>query len=320
MHYIAILYERTIRERDSHQEDITLRGFDSATWVPAEFSHLQLPVNAIAFDICPTSRDLYLERVLSMTREPTWERYQGRVIDEIYKQIHKKCENYCSSSRLADFDLYNHLLTNQEALLAKAKRKHVDKLRQIESLPTAPQIQLFDEGLRKLIRFEAKITSAFIQFEISRLASSSPGRLFSEYFNFNTDLPLTARKQGFADPATPDFVYRHEIIGDIKFGKWQRFFEYTVLAYALAYEESTGHNMDYGAILPVELPSNRPVPTHYQVGIIYLGDKLRKRFIALRDRKLQIVGEKRDPGIPEKKKYCDQKCPFLSHCWSTTNG
>jgi CRISPR/Cas system-associated exonuclease Cas4 (RecB family) len=255
-----------------------------------------------------------------MTREPTWERYQGRVIDEIYKQIHKKCENYCSSSRLANFDLYNHLLTNQEALLAKAKRKHADKLQQIESFLTDSQIQQFDKGLRKLIRFEAKITSAFINFEISRLESSNPRRLFSEYFDFNTDLPLTARKQGFTDPASPDFVYRHKIIGDIKFGKWQSFFEYTVLAYALAYEAHTEDKMDYGAILPVELPSNRPVPTHYQVGIIYLGDKLRKRFIALRDRKLQIVEEKRDPGIPEKKSYCDQKCPFLSHCWGTTNG
>lgn len=319
MHYIAILYEKAFRSRITALDKINLRGYNPATWVPAEFSTIQLPVSAIAFALCPTARDLYLEKVLGRQRKATWGRYQGRVIDELYKLIHERCEDYCRNSHSSNFDLYGSILSMSDTLPKEAKQQHSGALREIVPQPTGAQIQSFDDGLKKLLRFEAELTSAFINFEIARLQSANPHSVFSEYFNFNTNMPLRARHQGFTSPATPDFIYRHEIVGDIKSGKWQRFFEHTVIAYALAYEEHTGGNMDLGAILHVGFPENRLVPAHYDTDIIVLNDLKRNRFIAMRNRKLEIVGNRVDLGVPENKAECDPDCPFLSFCWGGAN-
>lgn len=315
MHYIAILYERTRQSRGTTGPAIELRGYSPKTWIPAELSEVELPVYALAYTPCPRFRDVYLEWVLETPITPTWGRYQGRVIDEVYKLIHERCEEYASGTRTRNFDLYNHLIREQNAILANAKNKYQRELSQIQTQPDESVTQAFDEALKKIIRFEAEITSAFINFEIAKIESANPHQIFTEYFNFNTDFALSARNQGFRTPATPDFIYRHEVIGDIKSGKWQHFLEYTIVAYTLAYEEHTGHDMNYGAILHVELPTSRLVPAHYRAGIKFLDDYKRKRFILMRDRKLEIVSQGLDPGKPDSQNECDTECPFLSYCW-----
>ncbi len=317
MHYIAVLYERTQQSRAAAAADIKLRGYNLATWVPADF--LRLPVYALAYALCPKFRDIYFEWVKKRSRQPTWERYQGRVIDEVYKLIHLKCEKYASATRSRDFALYSYLLSAQEEILGDAKNRHRSALSAINPPPSEEEIEAFDKGLKKIITFEAEITSAFMNFEIARLRDASPNRVFREHFDFNTNLSLGAKNQGFTSPAIPDFVYRHEVIGDIKSGAWQRFFEYTVIAYALAYEEHTQRNMNYGAILHVQLPNNRLVPAHYEADIIYLDDSRRRKFLAMRNRKLEIITEGIDPGKPDNPSECTG-CFFYSDCWGEGSG
>lgn len=317
MHYIAILYERTPQSRSTAEANIRLRGYTQPTWVDSEWP--RLPVYALAYVFCPTSRDVYLEWVEKKVRPFTWERYQGRVIDELYKLIHLNCQEYALHTPTSRFDLYTHLVSIQGQLVSDAKDRHQNAFEQISPRPNQRQIQAFDDGLQKIVRFEGEITSAFMDFEIARLQSASPNRIFREYFDFNTDFALRAKNQGFATPATPDFVFRHAVVGDIKSGHWQAFFEYTVVAYALAYEEHTHRDMNYGAILHVELPRRRQVPAHYEGDVIYLDDAKRRRFLAVRNRKLQIVANAIDPGKPDSNPGC-AGCSFYSDCWSDANG
>ena len=317
MHYIAELYQRTVQSRSSPPPMITLRGYRQETWVDSEM--LSLPVHALAYGFCPTFRDVYLEWGQGRARQVTWEGYRGLVIDKLYKLIHQRCQEYASNTPPRSFDLFDYMMSAQDELVNQAVDKYKSKLKQVIPEPSKEQLEAFEQGLRKIARFEGEITSSFIDFEIARLQSTNPGTIFSEYFDFTTDLQLRAKNQGFNTPATPDFIYRHQVIGDIKSGSWQKFFEYTVVAYALAYEEHTHRDMDYGAILHVQLPENRKVPAHYEGDIIYLDDSKRKRFLIMRENKLQIITGKIDPGKPPNNQGCTG-CSLYSECWSDTSG
>lgn len=314
MHYVAILYEKTARSFETPPSKITLRGYKPKTWTPAELTHIRLPVYAIAYAPCPTCRDIYLDRVADIQIPFTWDRYKGKVVDFIYKNVHKTCSDYMTQCKARTFNLHEELSSKQNTLIESAKTEFQGEYEKIESPPGQQEIDHFYDSLKNIIRFEAELISATINFEIARNKSASPNHIFSEYFDFNTDYSLSPQHQGFNSPATPDFIFIHKIIGDIKFGSWKRFFEYTAIAYALAYEDYTNKKMDYGVILNVELPNKRLIPVHYEVGIEYLDDRKRERFITLRNRKLEIINLKIDPGKPAREK-CPPDCPFLSHCW-----
>ena len=161
----------------------------------------------------------------------------------------------------------------------------------------------------------ATIASALIDFEIGRVEGATPKGIFNEYLGFNTNVVLRSPHLGFTGKVSPDFIYRHEVIGDIKTGTWQEFFMYTAIAYALAYEEHTRRDMNYGTILYPEFPRNQRIPVYHYTSIEFLSDPMRLAFKAVRDRKLQIIHDKKDPGKPDSKDKCDPGCPFLSHCW-----
>lgn len=316
MHFVALLHDRT-PDISSAGASITLRGNDYKTWIASELSEIQLPVNALAYASCPTFRDIYLEVVRGETRPPTWDRYKGRVIDEIYKNIHKTSSAYMESCQTKDCDLYSHLISKQDDLINEAKSEHKSSFDSIDPKPEATEVEEFSRALGKIVKFEAEITSAILDFEIAHLRSANPKRVFDEYFNFNTDFALTAKHQGFTSPSTPDFIFRNTIIGDIKSGEWQDSHIYTLVAYALAYEEHTGRPMNCGVILHVELPSSRLVPAHYYTSIEQLSDYHRKRFLLMRDRKLQIIKDKVDPGKPNDPTNC-RGCAFQQKCWGVT--
>jgi len=316
MHFVALLYDRNARSLRRTPSRISLRGYNSKTWVPAELSHIKLAVYAIAYAPCPTSRDTFLSNVQRVQVPFTWDRYKGKVIDFIYKHVHKTCEEYMRGCSVRTFDLHDELISMADRLIDEAKNEYSDDHDAVTDMPNQSEGSQFYDSLKKIIRFEAGLTATAIDFEIARNASASPRHIFSEHFDFNTDFPLNPQHQGFSSPATPDFIFRHKVIGDIKSGPWKQFFEYTAIAYALAYEDDIGQDMDYGVILNVELPTRRRVPVHYEVKIEHLDDRKRERFVALRNRKLEIINSKQDPGKPARDK-CAPDCPFLSHCWET---
>lgn len=315
MHYIVLLDDRSQKiSRTRRRINITLRGYNYKAWVPSELSHIGLPVYMIAYSPCPTYRDIYLEVVNGMRRQPTWERYRGRIIDHVYKSIHSKCESYALNSRARSFDLYTRLINEQTNIMNDAKNKYSPDLAAINPPPSPGDIASLDKDMTKLITFEAKLTDALMNFQIAKVRSASPGSIFSQYFDFVVDPVLRAPHQGIRDDAIPDFIYRHQVIGDIKAGTWKEFYEQTVVAYALAYEEHTKQDMNYGVILHAEF-TKRNIPSHHRTSIEILDDVKRKRYFVVRDRKLEIINRRSDPGLPARAEECDPGCPFLSDCW-----
>lgn len=315
MHYITFLDDRSQKiSRARRKVNIKLRGYDSKTWVLPELSYLSLPAYAIAYSPCPTYRDIYLEFVQGMQRPFTWGRYKGKLIDKIYKRVHSTCEKCVSTGRLRDFDMWNQVIQMRGSIVEEAKRTHSGDLAAISPQPSTRLVSSLDEELKMLVTFEAGLTSALMNYQISKVESPNLRRIFSQYFDFNVDLSFRALHQGFRGDATPDFVYKHQVVGDIKSGKWQAFFEQTMIAYALAYEEHTRQNMDYGVIFHVGIEPRRTIPAHYRTRFEILDDPKRMRYIAVRNRKFEIIHNRIDPGLPTNSEACDPECSFFMNC------
>lgn len=237
MFSIAVEYERRKGSLDRHIE-IKLRGNQSATWVKPELRQVHLPVNALAFSICPTFRDLYLEYVEHIGRPPSWQRYVGRVVDKLYKKIFHEGRSYSESTPTSTFDIYSHLINASDTMIESTLRSFRDDLRAIDPPPNDETKIKLAVNLKKIIRYEAIQVSAVMEFQLSRLPSASPDTIFCQFFSLNPDASLHSLRQGFTSPATPDFLLNNRVIGDVKCGKWKDCFEYTMVAYALAYEDS----------------------------------------------------------------------------------
>lgn len=315
MHFIAQLCSSQKEYLRTQTNIIKLRGYSPKTWVAPELINIKLPVNAIAYNICPTYRDLYLERINRIRSELTWNRYMGKIIDATYKIVHNKCKWYVLNRRRSRYNLLNYVARKQKAIIHSAKELYEAELRNVNPPVNQNQIRSLDLILKKIIKSEANTANSIINFELSRVAGANIKGIFDEYLSFNTNLILKSPHMGFSEKATPDFVYKHEIIGDIKTGKWQEFYMYTAAAYALAYEEHTGRNMNYGVILHVEFPRSKDIPVYSHTSIEFIDDPIRNKFLAIRDRKLQIIKEKEDPGKPDSQDKCDPSCSFLQKCW-----
>ena len=321
MHFVAQIYKdelENIREQSREANTIDLRGYNTKMWVAPELMEIKLPVNAIAYNLCITGRDLYLERIEGFQNPETWDRYTGRLVDSIYKLSHELSEAYVLRQANIKSDLETYLVKNQGKIIDRAKREHSSVLSRIEPQPNQSLVGSFDSTLRKIVRSEAKIALSLIDFEIGRVEGAAPKGVFDEYLSFNTNVVLRSPHMGFTGKVAPDFIYKHEVIGDIKTGTWQEFFIYTAIAYALAYEEHTRRDMNYGTILYPQFPRNRNIPVYHHTTIVFLSDSVRRAFKVVRDRKLQLIHDKEDPGRPESKDKCDQGCPFLSYCWANT--
>lgn len=321
MHFVAQVYkdeQENIRGQGKDSDTITLRGYNPKMWVAPELMEVKLPVNVIAYNACITGRDLYLERIGGMRSPETWERYQGRLIDSVYKLSHELCETYVLRQAHIKSNLETYLMKNHRKIINAAKTEHSEVFRKINPQPNQTLVRNFDPILRKIIRSEARIASSLIDYEIGRVEGATKKGIFNEYLGFNTDVILRSPHMGFTGKVAPDFIYRHEVIGDIKTGTWQEFFIYTAVAYALAYEEHTRRDMNYGTILYPQFPRNRDIPVYHRTTIVFLNDGMRLAFKTVRDRKLQIIQGRKDPGKSDSQDKCDPGCPFLTHCWGNT--
>lgn len=322
MHHVAHLLERYNRTKQKNPA-AKLRGYRASTWVPPEyqFNGVALAVNQLAYSACKSYRDLYFERVQGIPRPQTWPRVVGRAVDAIYKQVHEVARQYCHSTRAKDFDLVEFLAQEGPGLVEQVLR---EELRDIDSIqPEPPSLRnqtRLRRALEKIVRFEARQISFTIEREMARILNQRPGEIFDQHFDFNVQFNVESRKLGFASPSTADFFYHQVVLGDIKVGEWQSYYDYTMVAYALAYEEEQGVDMDPGAILLVQCPPRR-VPSHQGSRIQFLDDARRKRFLITRDRKLEIIANRIDPGRAEREEDCDRKCPYWERCWGAgSNG
>ncbi len=111
---------------------------------------------------------------------------------------------------------------------------------------------------------------------------------------------------GLSDTLKPDFVVGF-IPTEIVYGNDKRK-ELALAGYALALEAWTGHPINYGVIIAVNGKISWKV--------VIITEKLRRKFIEMRDYVARLLSEREDPEVAE---TCPKTCPFYGVCHEGAN-
>lgn len=298
--------------------EIAYRGYEKKTYPPPEIFGTRLPVNLIAYNFCKTQRDVYLY-VTDRELPESWERYRGRVIHSLYQEILKNIVDKIRSGSIGTLNLDAELVGLYETIVNSVLRKHRSIHNRLNAIYSNEELEPLQSQLKsemeKIFLYEKSLSSALINFEISRLFNQSSGdSLFQKAFSLSMGQNFDAPKLGFTSPVSPDFIYKNNVVGDIKIGPWRDYYYHTIAAYALAIEFYTKSAVDCGIVLHVDTERPRPVPIHEKTSFELIDDSKRRKFLTIRDQKLLIARYKRDPGLPENPDGCDG-CGYYSICW-----
>jgi CRISPR-associated protein Csa1 len=317
---LKIAKENTLRklvDELDHRADVTIRGWDPESFLPAEYASIRaLPVNMLANNYCPTSRDVYLKQVRNINAPPNWDSYCGRAVHKLFQLLASSAESYIRRDlQLRKFDLQKYVRTQGSRLIQKVTSDMTQVTTNIPQVrrPSQSQIDTFVEGLHKIVRMEAETAGALIDYTLSTNLDTRLAAEFSRIFPFQSrEINLNAPPLGFSLGAKPDFLLG-DIIGDIKTGQLKEFHKLTLAAYALAYEYHESRPMNFGVLLSVNLPAKRNVPIYEKTEYMVVSDVYRKAFLEKRNEKFRIVRDQVDPGEPTTRDEC-RECPYFPKC------
>jgi CRISPR-associated protein Csa1 len=108
------------------------------------------------------------------------------------------------------------------------------------------------------------------------------------------------------------YDYLHGVIFDLKYLRpgstaepWRRLYS---AGYAIALESVYEIPIDVGCVVCISLVNNQLKVSR---DLFFIGDDVRGWWLEERDKKLEIVAQKKDPGLPKK---CYDACLYLKYC------
>ncbi len=300
------------------EEEIAVRGYDvGKVGVGADLKSPKwfLPVNEIASSYCPTDRYSYLKKYRKIKWERTWDMLKGSIVDELYGSLFKEFQACTIKGKLKDLLLFPQMEKFKETKLHEVEETVSKCKPKLMKAPSDAQESAFLEHIKSLLCFEIRLCTSILDFRMSIKKDIHVKAEVALLFPFNLKVKILALDLGFSGGAEPDFIYNGRVIGDIKTGEWQEFFNLTLAAYALAYENENHRNLNLGIIINPTFDKNRSVPLFDNFGVSIVGDRHRKAVLTLRDKKLNLMKSKQDPGKPGSRDDCFNGCRYLEYCW-----
>ncbi|SDF80806.1 type I-A CRISPR-associated protein Cas4/Csa1 [Sporolituus thermophilus] len=279
--------------------DEELRGWN---WHQAPLEPVyeeRLAVYEVSSGYCPTSRDLYLRRVLKNKLKPNFFMISGRVFHQIIVDVMENAKK----------QIYYHGTYAPEKLMAALRQPIAIKWPDDLNLLSAEQSQ------------DIKTKGNFLRdYEQSRIAARI-GEILTQQPYIGADslahlaIPLVCENKldgrflGLSQYLSADALILSEpMIIDLKFGAPQKFHRLSTTGYALAMEALYEVPVNLGCIVYGEFRNGRLIVTK---DMHLIDDELRQWFIESRDSKMRMICEEIDPGIPE---GCYEYCPGYEFC------
>lgn len=113
---------------------------------------------------------------------------------------------------------------------------------------------------------------------------------------------------GLSDFVKPDLMLGFMPIDITLSGHGMERKELALAGYALVIEAWTGHPVDVGIIIAVQLNGDARLLWR----VVRISDSLRRKFLEARDEVARILEYGEDPGKPS---HCPQSCPYREVCW-----
>jgi CRISPR-associated protein Csa1 len=252
------------------------------------FENVKLPMYQVSSKYCPTNRDVYLRHVekkyvASSSRIALGKLFHGVVSD-------------CLQAFLQHQDL------NFEAWLQKVRWDEIGE-----------KTEHVVESGRQVWDFVRKMCEA----ELAKFSCSQPRAteldLMKTAVPFLVEHKVSGELLGLSDVLSVDcFDYLRGIMFDLKVtglkDEWHRLYS---LGYALVFESIHEVPVDICCTVYLNVENSK---INVQKDLFFANDELRQWWIEERDRKLEIVAERKDPGKPESSQ-CKEYCPYYSVCY-----
>jgi len=307
--------------REVARKKITIRGYNynyNPVKLAPELSNNAwfLPINEIVSDYCPTNRYSYLRKYVPEVKiQLTWDSFKGRIIDNIYENLYKELVKCIAGAKLKNLFLRESLEKFKNIWIEKVKKDINKEKAKMTNAPNGKEIDIFINNIEKLLRFEIELCSAIVDYRISMKEDINLSTEIALLFPFIFRGKINALKLGFSSGLELDFIYTGKVMGEIKSGEWREFYKLSCAAYALAYEYENKRDLDLGIVLCPLFYNKRTVPLYYKSEIEILDDTYRKAVLLLRNKKISLMKERRDPGTPKNKEDCPKGCGYLNYCW-----
>lgn len=299
---------------------IQIRGYHPRYDIPADFkdSELFLPFNEIPIKYCPTDRYSYLHKYESSAlRNPTWESFTGKILDETYDKFITKLLAYLRESKLSSVNVLKYFESINETFLEKQRQLIESKKDTLQTPPKAIDIEKFDKLLISVLRYETQLASSLIDYKISMHQDLELASTVMLLMPILVKPTYTVTMFGITNKAQPDFMFSNKIMIDVKSPPWSDQFYNTLAGYALAYEKAENKPMNLGVVLTPDLSDKRNVPFYFKSEIIPIEDMYRRAFLLRRENLLTLMKSKKDPGIPDDDTNC-KTCTYYKHCFPET--
>lgn len=268
---------------------------------PLEPPHdIKLGVYEVAGRYCPTGRDLYARRVLSVRGTPNHAMLCGSFYHAVLVEVLIRAKRLLYIHGVQDY---------REALTALAAPDHESLSSDIGGkLPPEER----DEVLRRgaiLWAFESDRISARVQEVLSRHPYINVDALVSLAVPVVVEQKLNGSFLGLSPNLSADAVLASEpLIVDLKFGEPRDFHRLSTTGYAMAMEAIYEYPVNIGCLVYADFRDNRWV---IRKDFHVIDEELRQWFIEERDEKMRIVFEEMDPGRAAE---CPATCAYFGWC------
>ncbi len=252
------------------------------------FDSVKLPMYEVSSKYCPTNRDVFL-RNIEKARPPA----VGRVA--LGKVLHGVVS---------------------DCLRAFLQRENVSfeewwKKVRWEEISEKPENVL--EPCRKVWDFTRTLCSARLAEVSSRQPHASEQDLMASAVPFLIEHKITGELLGLSGILSVDcYDYLRAIMFDLKVSnrpeEWHRLYS---VGYALVFESVHEVPVDVCCTVYLNVDNGR---VNVQKDLFFASDELRQWWIEERDKKLEMIAEKKDPGKPEQSQ-CKEYCMFYNVCY-----
>jgi len=263
-----------------------LRGWNWPNPPVRPYYQTRAPMYLVCSKYCPTNRNVFLSAVKGIRGEYTYSLSLGTT-------MHKLAE-----------DCFNSILNGREE--------------RFEDWWNRNYSEISDPNWVDPIRRKAEKVWNYIVIQSKSLISS---RKVEQPYSTERDVMATAipllvghrisgELLGLSGLLNIDaFDYLRNIVFDLKVSPEERdWYRLYPTGYAMVLEGVYGVPVDIGAVVYLNFKGDDPV---IKKDIFFIGDELRSWWIEERDEKLEIISERKDPGIAEN---CDARCPYYNYC------
>ena len=308
--------ERKTEHLKQDAEGIKVRGFNpgSPVEVPADLKGKNLPVHLLSNLYCPTDKYTYLYSIGKRPKIMTWLSFQGHAVENVYFHILREFKKQ-KFEKLAKKGVYDTTIAigNKEITIVEEDIKKSIAKGKFLINPDREMINTFIDNLKRLVNYESLLASSLVEYRLSQKYEKSISTCIDFAFPFIIRPQfLHGYNLGFSEPVEADFIYNSKILGDIKTGEYRSFFQNTLAAYALAYENQNKTSMNFGTILNPDFSDDEVTINYEKARIVVIDDIMRKAFLVFRNDKLSKLKSGIVPNLAPIE-VC-RNCRFYNEC------